>query len=129
MTVDGALDWILDLLIIYTHDSELQAITAPPLISTIHKSPQQPLNLFRPARVFTSRFLATASNGGDFSPSRPQVLSEGGSLPTTSFPYTTDLVAPFVILITPLHGSSRKHRFQRYLYCCMHIICRGNVFN
>jgi hypothetical protein len=23
---------------------------------------------------------------------------------------------------------SRKHRFQQYLYCCMHIHCHGNVF-
>jgi hypothetical protein len=37
------LDWRMDLLSTYTHDSELQelqAIPAPPLISTIHKSPQ-----------------------------------------------------------------------------------------
>jgi hypothetical protein len=27
---------------------ELQAITAPPLISTIHKSPEHPLGLFKP---------------------------------------------------------------------------------
>jgi hypothetical protein len=31
-----------------THDSELQAITAPLLISTIHESPQHPLSLFQP---------------------------------------------------------------------------------
>jgi hypothetical protein len=34
----------MDLLTTYAHDSELQAITAPPLISTIHKSPQHPLS-------------------------------------------------------------------------------------
>jgi hypothetical protein len=39
----------LDLLATYTHDWELEAITAPPLISTIHKSPQNPLSLFQPA--------------------------------------------------------------------------------
>jgi hypothetical protein len=33
-----------------------------------------------------------------------------------------------VFLITPLHGPSRKHRFQQYFYCCMRIRCRGNVF-
>jgi hypothetical protein len=32
-------DWILDLLTTYTHTLKLQAITAPPLISTIHKTP------------------------------------------------------------------------------------------
>jgi hypothetical protein len=39
----------MDLLTTYTHDLELQAITAPPLISTIHQSPQHPLSLFQPA--------------------------------------------------------------------------------
>jgi hypothetical protein len=55
------LDWWMDLLTTYTQDSELQAITEPPLISTIHKSPQQPLSLSQPC-VLTSRSLATASN-------------------------------------------------------------------
>jgi hypothetical protein len=59
---------------LYTHDSELQAVTTPPLTSTIHKSPQHPLNPFQPA-VFISRSLATASNSGDSSASRAQVLS------------------------------------------------------
>jgi hypothetical protein len=43
------MDLWLDLLTTYTHNSELQVITALPLISTIHKSPQQPLSLFQPA--------------------------------------------------------------------------------
>jgi hypothetical protein len=42
-------DWWMVLLTTYIHDSELQAITAPSLIPTIHKSPQHPLNLFQPA--------------------------------------------------------------------------------
>jgi hypothetical protein len=62
------------LLTTYTHDLELQSITAPPLISTIQKSPQHPLNLFATCRVFTSRSLATASNSVDSSASRVQVL-------------------------------------------------------
>jgi hypothetical protein len=57
------LDWILDLLTTYTHDSELQAVTTPSPISTIYKLPQHPINIFQPA-VFTSRSLATASNSG-----------------------------------------------------------------
>jgi hypothetical protein len=69
------MDCILDLMTTYTHDSELQAITEPPLISTIHKSPQHPLSLFQPAVVFISRSLATASNSGDYSASRAQVSS------------------------------------------------------
>jgi hypothetical protein len=39
----------MDLLITYTHNWELQAVTAPPLISTIYKSPQHSLSLFQPA--------------------------------------------------------------------------------
>jgi hypothetical protein len=39
VTVDGVLDWWMDLLTTHTHDSELQLITAPPLISTVYKSP------------------------------------------------------------------------------------------
>jgi hypothetical protein len=48
VTVDGVWigDWIL--LTTHTHDWELQAVTAPPLISTVHKSPQHPLSLFEP---------------------------------------------------------------------------------
>jgi hypothetical protein len=34
----------MDLLTIYTHHSELQEITALPLISTLYKSPQHPLS-------------------------------------------------------------------------------------
>jgi hypothetical protein len=52
------LDWWMDLLTTYTQDSEL-----PPLISTIHKSPQH------------SRSLATASNSEDSSASRTPILS------------------------------------------------------
>jgi hypothetical protein len=48
VTTNGVLDSILDLLATYTHDSELQATTAPMLISTVHKSPQHPLSLFQP---------------------------------------------------------------------------------
>jgi hypothetical protein len=33
-----------------------------------------------------------------------------------------------VLLITPLHGLSIKYRFQPYLYFCMCISCRENVF-
>jgi hypothetical protein len=64
----------MDLLTTYTHHSELQAITALSLISTIHKSPQHPLS-FPPCCAFTRRSLVTASNIGDSSASRVQVLS------------------------------------------------------
>jgi hypothetical protein len=58
----------MDLLTICTHDAELQAITAPPLITTA------PAKAF-PAYVFTSRSLTTASNSGDSSASRVRILS------------------------------------------------------
>jgi hypothetical protein len=45
--------------------------TAPPLISTIHKSPQHPSTCC----VFTSRSQVTVSNSGNSSASRAQVLS------------------------------------------------------
>jgi hypothetical protein len=37
-------------------------------------------------------------------------------------------LASVALLITHLHGPSRKHCFQQYLSCCMRIRCRGNVF-
>jgi hypothetical protein len=64
----------MDLLNTYTHDSKLQIITALSLISTLYKWPQHPLSL-SPAYVFISRSLGTASNSGDSSTSRAQVLS------------------------------------------------------
>jgi hypothetical protein len=70
----GSDSW-LDLLTTYTHDMELQAITAPLLISIIHKSPQHPLSLFLACCVITSHSLAMASNNGGPSDSRTQVLS------------------------------------------------------
>jgi hypothetical protein len=69
------LDWWRDLLTSYRHDSELQTITAPPLISTIYKSPQHPLRLFAACCVLTSHSLAKASNSGDSSASRAEVVS------------------------------------------------------
>jgi hypothetical protein len=37
------------MLTVYTHDSELKAIPAPPPISASHKSSQHPLRIFQPA--------------------------------------------------------------------------------
>jgi hypothetical protein len=66
-------DWILDLLITYTHNSELQVITASLLISTLYKSLHAK---FSPAcNVFNSPSLATASNSGDSLASRAQIHS------------------------------------------------------
>jgi hypothetical protein len=54
--------------------SELQVIIALSLISTLYKSPQHLLSNFPACCVFTSRSLVTASNSGDSSASRAQVL-------------------------------------------------------
>jgi hypothetical protein len=68
------LDWWVDLLTTYAHDSALYRITAQQPISTIQKSTQNPPNIFQRA-VFTSRSLATVSNSGVYSISWAQVLS------------------------------------------------------
>jgi hypothetical protein len=68
-------DWWKDLLTTYTQHSELLIITAPLLISTVHRSPQHPLRLFPSCCVFNSRSIATASNSGDSSASLANVLS------------------------------------------------------
>jgi hypothetical protein len=68
----------MDLFTIYTHDLELQTITlnysanADLHNSQITTAPAEP---FPACYVFTSRSLATASNSGDSSASRAQVLS------------------------------------------------------
>jgi hypothetical protein len=69
------MDWMLDLLNTYIHHSELQVITVPLLISTIHRSPQHPLSHFPASCVFNSRSLTTASNSGDSSASRAHVVT------------------------------------------------------
>jgi hypothetical protein len=64
------IDGIIGLLIICTHHSELQAITALLIIST-----SSALAKSLPAHcVLTSRSLTTAPNNGDFSAFRAQVL-------------------------------------------------------
>jgi hypothetical protein len=74
-------DWRLDLLTTFAHHSELQVITALPLLSTVHKSLHRKSS---PARNnFNSRFLVTDVNSGDSSASRAQVL-------LSKFQYRTD---------------------------------------
>jgi hypothetical protein len=84
-------DWWMDLLTTYTHCWGLQEITAPPLISTIHKSPQHQLSLFPAWFFFISRYLATASTSGDSSASRTKVISSHPPLQKS-----TQLIAPGV---------------------------------
>jgi hypothetical protein len=108
VTIDGVLDWILDLLTTYTHDSKLQAITAPSLISTIHKSSQHPLSIFQPAMSSPAVPRYRLVKSGDSSASRAQASLH-------RLPYRTDSVAPIVFKITPRHGPRRNTRFQHTL--------------
>jgi hypothetical protein len=115
VTIDGV--WIGEcLLTTYTHHSELQAITVPLLIFTIHKSPQHSLRLLPTCCVFTSRSLATASNSGDSSapplrfylvtagranltsqlaPRLAAVSHQPSSLSQADYQLSTNLLAPF----------------------------------
>jgi hypothetical protein len=68
------LGWRIDLLSTSTHHSELEVITVLPLISALYISPQHPLNIFPAWCFFNSRSLEIASNSGDSSASRDQVL-------------------------------------------------------
>jgi hypothetical protein len=46
-------------------------------------------------------------------------------------PHGTELVpqnSKVVPVITPWYGPRRKRRFQQFLYCCVWIRCRGNMF-
>jgi hypothetical protein len=54
-------------------------------------------------------------------------LLPGSILSQRRLPSNLTIPASIILLITPLHRPSRKHRFQLYLYCCMRIRCRGNV--
>jgi hypothetical protein len=46
----------------------------------------------------------------------------------TPLQVTRTILPSVVLLIIPLHGPNRKHRFQPYLCCCMRMLCRWNVF-
>jgi hypothetical protein len=104
----------MDLLTTYTHDSQLQATTAPPLISTIHKSPQHQLSLFPPSCVFISRSLVMASKSRNSTTSRAQSLSSQPPVQNSTELSTQltsiELTAPTVLVITSRHEPYRKHR-------------------
>jgi hypothetical protein len=74
VTIDGI--WIVYCIYWYTctHHSELQVITALPLISTLYKSPQRPLSLF-PACWVNSRSLAMTSSSEYSSASGAHVVT------------------------------------------------------
>jgi hypothetical protein len=93
---------------LYTHDSELQVLTVLSLISTVHKSPQYSLSLSVAYCVF-SRFLATASNSGDFF-----IFTCWGTF--YSLPYRTlNWQLTWSPQLSPRHGPHRKRCYFRML--------------
>jgi hypothetical protein len=114
------LHWWMDLLTIHAHDWEVQVITAPPLISAIHKSPQHPLSLFQPAVtspvVPWQRFLTV------------EILKLHAFRSSChNLPCRIQLNWLCPLLITSRHRPHKKHCCQQYLYC-MRIRCHRNVF-
>jgi hypothetical protein len=118
VTMDGGLDLLLDLLITCTHESELRAITAPSIISTIHKSPQHPLSLFQPSvsssaipwqRLLTVEIL--------------QLQALKSSL--HRLPYRTDQA---LTLHLAYNISTRTTQQTQLFYFCVHVCCCGNLF-
>jgi hypothetical protein len=133
--------WRINLLTTYIHHSEPQVITALLLFSTIHRSPQHLLSVFPACCVFNSRSLAVASNIGDSSGSRPEVLSPRPPVQnsTLNWQLTTKWVPgwrPFhtnlhrltfnfqlttnnviVFKITSRRGPHRKHRSSIVVRC------------
>jgi hypothetical protein len=55
-------------------------------------------------------------------------LLPGSSPLCSAAPFQLPILAPLALLITPLYGHSRKHRFQQYLCCCLRIRSGGNMF-
>jgi hypothetical protein len=70
--------------------------------SQITTAPAKPLPAFG---ILTSRSLATASNSGDSSVSRAQVLSSKPPVQNS-----TELITRTVLAINSRHGPHRKHR-------------------
>jgi hypothetical protein len=115
------LNWGMDLLTPCTHDSEVQAITVTQLISKIHNSPQNTLNVFQspvssPAiplqRLLTVKIL--------------QLHALKSSL--HRFPNTTDLVTPVFLKITPRHGPRRRTPFPTWPLLRVGSLLRERVY-
>jgi hypothetical protein len=118
VAIDGVWigEWIL--LTTYTHHSELQAITALSLIPALYRSLHAKSSLA--CSVSNSRSLTTASNSGDPSASRAQVLSSQSPVQNSfvncqlyrhlfsaSLGELNSLLQT-VLLITSRHGPHRK---------------------
>jgi hypothetical protein len=105
----------------HTHNSELQAITASPLIFTIHKSTQHSLSLFQPvmssAAVFWHRLLTM-----EVLPLH--VLKSC----LHRLPYRTHLAAPVGFKITLRYGTYRNTMFLTIpLLLCVDSLFRERV--
>jgi hypothetical protein len=89
---------------------------ALPAQSFLGLSPLVLATIFYCLRFETSLFVASYDSHG-----------HGGGIRSRLHKGLLTVLAS-VVLITPLRGSSRKHRFELFLYCCMRICCRENVF-
>jgi hypothetical protein len=69
------------------HDSELHTITASSLISTIHKSPQHPIRLFKPTVSSPAVLLQRLLTLENLQLHAPKSTMNVGSLTTASFPH------------------------------------------
>jgi hypothetical protein len=107
----------MDLLTTCTYDSELQAITAPPPTSTIHKSPQHPLSLSQ--RAMSSPAV----------PWQRLLTVEILQLHSTELSTNKKLCS---FLITFRHGPHRKHSSSIVASSCCIIKnllpSKGNLF-
>jgi hypothetical protein len=110
----------IEILTTYTCKLLLQVITVPVLISTIQKSPQHPWSLFPACCIVTSCSLAAASNSGDLSTSRTQVLS---SQPPVQNWITAKEVTPVVFKVTPRHRPHRKCSSSVVVKMCLPHFC------
>jgi hypothetical protein len=119
MTLDGVLDWILDLLNTLPCNSQLHLIIAPLLISTLYKSYAKS---FPAWGVFTSSCLVMASNNGYSSASMLKSSLNGSSL------LTVWVLAPVVLLIIPRQRPPQKPQFPTVPPRLHANCCRRNLF-
>jgi hypothetical protein len=109
-------------------------------MSTLYKSLQHAVSLFS-LLCLHQQLPGNGYNNGYSSASVLKSSLNGGS--TGWRPFHTNLLVFFSQpdfqlstklsgwrprYIVPLHGPRRKHRFRQFLYCCMRIRCRGNMF-
>jgi hypothetical protein len=116
------LDWILYLLTTSPHDSELQVITAPPLITTTHAKS------FPACCVFTNRSLVTASNNGDSSASALKFSLNGGSLTTILQLTSSSLPNPVQNLLDYPNCLLSTNRVDNTVHFRIPLRCRKSVF-